>query len=162
MKLGFVLPIFALTLSVACGTPGPGAASIKDDQGTVNDLPTPIMRCVETNDGAVVVDGRVELTIAKDQFRQLSARIVQRDQISGDSVMGDFVGVEEIDPASTFPAGIQNLPDLIYFAEDAQTTKHMTLSLWKNQATAGAFNGSLFLKAQSPYSERTVTLSCKR
>lgn len=57
-------------------------------------------------------------------------------------------------------AGVTGCPAVSLDVSPLETLD-MTLSLWKDPAAAGKFNGSLYLKVQAPYSERTVTLSCK-
>lgn len=133
------------------------SSSVKDDQSTINDLPHPILKCVETQDGAVVADGRVKLTVGKDQFAQLSVQIVQMDQFSGDSVLGIFLTVQKITPNQNPLDFDARRPDLIYRAKE--DGKQMLLSLWNNDATPNTSVGKLVLTTDG--SQRLVYLSCR-
>lgn len=160
MKRSTWFSLLATLTLTACGGAGNSNSSTKADHGATNDLPHPILKCVETQDGAVVADGRVEVTVGKDQFAQLSAEIVQKDQFSGNSVLGLFLGVEEFNSASALGGLVQNPPDVMYIGNSAG--KHMTLSLWKDSTNPNKSTASLTLKVDAPYSERSLTLACRK
>lgn len=160
MKLNSLFSLLATLTLAACGSAVNSNSSTKADHGTTNDLPNPILKCVETQDGAVVADGRVEVTVGKDQFAQLSAEVVQKDQFSGNSVLGLFLGVEEFNSASVLGGVVQNPPDVMYIGNNAG--KHMTLSLWKDTTKPNKSIASLTLKVDAPYSERSLTLECRK
>lgn len=98
MKVSRFLPISALMLLAACGSTGENQSAVKDDQGTVNDLPNEYLLCNETVNGADVLDGAKILTISKDQFGVYSAQLVQKDQFSGDSVLASILSMQRTTP----------------------------------------------------------------
>ncbi|MGE0174675.1 MAG: hypothetical protein AB7T49_17925 [Oligoflexales bacterium] len=144
MKPRIVLSILTSMFFAACGSQH--QSSTEDDQGTVNDLPNVILQCVEAYDGAEVQDGRVELTLGKDQFGLLEIEIIQKDQFSGDYVLGLFIGVEKTNANGT-----------IYKA--TAEGKQMTLTIKEADATTNKSIGELVLTTDG--TPRTIGLSCR-
>jgi hypothetical protein len=54
---------------------------------TTNDLPKIVWSCSETYQGTPVLDGGKKLIIARDQFRQFTLTLIQKDQFSGDRLV---------------------------------------------------------------------------
>lgn len=127
-------------------------------EGTINDLPSQVLNCVESVDGAIVQDGRVEVIIGKDQFGQLSAQVVQKDQFAGDSVLAAYPSIEAVFP-NRHPLDIDaRRPDVIYFANEGGVG--MTLSLWDSTTTEGESSGKLLLTTEESF--RSLEISCTK
>ncbi|MCX6124193.1 MAG: hypothetical protein NTV34_05515 [Proteobacteria bacterium] len=154
MKFVQNLSVFAAAFIAFVSTTTWSIKSLAD----VSDQPKSVLICQESKGGAVVLDGRVELTMFEDQFGQLSVKIVQKDQFSGDQTLGTFLDVEAIDPRANFN-GRRKVPDDLYLGNDGE--KHMKLSLWNNQ-TSQKSEGSLVLTNTEDSSRRSVELTCKK
>ena len=86
-------------------------------QEAVNDLPQVLWSCHETVNGAEVLDGYKELTLSKDQFGTIYIKVVQKDQLSGDSVLLDRSDIilEEPDYIPFIPSELYTADGLEFF-----------------------------------------------
>lgn len=146
-KHSITASIFTALFLNACGQSG-GNASTLHSGGTVNDLPNRFLKCVESVNGHEVLDGRAELTLSKDQFKVISALITQRDQFSGDKVIGRFLSVAK---------ATQNPRLTVYTANE----KGVQMNLTVDETNAAKINANLVLVAGGE-TARTIEFVCKR
>lgn len=153
MKLFSLSTVIFVTLLSSCGISAPEAARIHQNQGTVNDLPEPVLRCVEAVDGVALNDGRLEVSIYRDQFAQFSARVVQSDQFSGDTEIAFFLVLEQINKRDS-----SGKAEIVYKGNDEAARKTMTLSVVEVSPTAWAKKGLVTLELEG--AQRIAELSC--
>ena len=146
LALTIALTIAPLAALSACGATY-NSSVVKSEHGTTNDLPHTILSCVETIGGSVVVDGRVELKVGKDQFGQFDVDVTQKDLVH-DYVLGHFLAVERILPNQP------GEPDLDFRAN--QEGKKLGLTLWADPNAAHTSNGKLVLTTAGAIRELEV------
>lgn len=150
MKYFLSLVVIATATLNACGTAKTSTSNILTG-GTTNDLPNVILKCSETQDGALVLDGAVTLSVSKDQFGQYSVKILQKDQFSGNKELGEFLAVSKT---------TLNQSSLNSTYSAAENGKTMVLAVTKDSSNSRISFARLVLTTKQSANHRRVSFSC--
>jgi len=158
-KIFLMTVVLGLGAVSACGFESVHS-TVEAYNGSESGQPTTVLACIEASDGVIVVDGRLEVLVYKDQFHQYSAKIIQRDQLSGDKLLVTFLSVRVREPNSNSVVSDVTDPKKVYTAETEGS--EMVLHILVQSEENKRFPGTLLFKLTGLDEEIIVGLSCSR